>query len=174
MENQQPNTEETPTPSEDRAGEDTAGLDRIRDILFGTAQRELERRVVRSDTQSTARLLELEQESRRRLEILEAHVKRETESLLARLQAEIGTVTEAMRKQAREQRDALSDLETKLGRFEEASARGQRDMRHELLDQAKGFLDELQRVRKDVLASLQDQLGLDEGEGGAEGQRRHH
>jgi hypothetical protein len=178
METEQTSSGEALTGPGERAGEETAGLERIREILFGSAQRDLERRVVRSDSQASARLLELEQETRRRVELLEVHVKRETEALLARMQSEVSAIGDTMRKQAREQREALNELEGKLSRIEEVNVRGQRDLRQELLEQAKSFLDELQRMRKDVLASLQEELGLDEEDQpgaphGTEGQRRH-
>ena len=42
--------------------------------------------------------------------------------------------------------------------------RAQRDLREQLLEQAKSFLDELQRSRKELFAILQQELGIVEGE----------
>jgi hypothetical protein len=168
-----------PAPEEGRSAEpnidESAGLDRIREILFGTTQRELERRVLRVDTQSNTRLIELEQETRRRLEMLEAHVKRETETVVGHLERELSATSETLRKLAREHREALGEVEDKLARVEEAASSEQRELRHQLLEQAKTYLDELQRVRKDLMSSIQEQIGLDEEDRGAayepEGQR---
>jgi hypothetical protein len=164
MEPDQSNSGGAVAPEERRTPEELGALERIREILFGASQRDLDRRLLRVDNQSSARLLELEQETRRRIEIFEAHLKQETETLTARLQSEVGAVGESMRKLGRQQRDSLSELEDRVGRIEESVARGQRELRQQLLDQAKGFLDELQRMRKDLLASLQEELGLEESE----------
>jgi len=139
-------------------------LEQIREILFGADYRELERRVVRVDNLFGARQRELEQEARRRIDMLEAHIRRESEAMMTRLEAELNSSSDALRRLAHDQREALSALEEKLGRVEEASSRGQRELRHEQLEQAKTFLDELQRLRKDLMATIREELGIAEGE----------
>jgi hypothetical protein len=154
-------SEARPSTTELRAD---GGLEQIREILFGAGSRELERRVVRVDSQFGARISELEQETRRRIELLESHISRETESVMGRFKAELSTHAEALRKLASEHHTAVGDLEQKLARAEEASARAHRELRQQLLEQAKSFLDELQQLRKDLLATLQEELALGEGE----------
>jgi hypothetical protein len=162
-----------------RAEEMSAGgLEQIRDILFGTAHRELERRLVRAEAQLAARAQELERETRRRMEVLESHLKQETEGLLARLEREAAQTGEGLRAANRESRDAFAHLEQKLTVAAETSERGQRELRRQLLEQTKSFLDELQQLRRDLLATLQEELGLAEGElaegpGEAEEHPRH-
>jgi len=156
---------ETPRSPETRAEETVyAGLEQIREILYGSSHRELERRLARADAHLVARTRELEQENRRRMDVLEAHVKRETEALLGRLERESAETAEALRKMARDHSEAVAGVEQKLAKIEESSAQGGREMRQQLLDQAKSFLDELRRLRRELLAAMQRELGLTEGE----------
>jgi hypothetical protein len=149
-------------PAEAKA-EDT-GLEQIREILFGSVHRELERRLVRADAHLLTRGHELEQETRRRTEVLETHLKKETEALAARLDRELAENSDTLRKLTREYRDAIANLEQKVGKLEESSAQAQREIRRQLLDQAKSFLDELQQLRKELVATLQQELRMAEGE----------
>lgn len=143
-------------------------LDKIRDILFGSFYRELDRRLVRANAHLAARIHESEQESRRRIDVLEAHLKKETEAILARLEREFLETNETLRKTTHEHREAFSSLEQKIAKVEDARAAGQRELRRQLLDQAKTSLDELQDLRKELLATLQQELCLAEGEFGEE------
>ena len=158
--------------------EGRVGLEKIREILFGAIHRELERKLVRADAQLVARAHELEHEHRRRTEVLEAHLKKEMEALGSRLERVSIDTAESLRKMSREHHDGLISLEQRLTKIEEASTAGQRELRQQLLEQAKSFLDELQHLRKDILATLEQELRLSEGElvqepHGAEGHPRH-
>ena len=158
-------TGEVPRSPETRAEEIVyAGLEQIREILYGAAHRELERRLARADAHLVARTRELEQENRRRMDVLEAHVKKETEALLGRIERESAETADALRKMARDHSEAVAGVEHKLAKIEESSAQGGREMRQQLLDQAKSFLDELRRLRRELLAAMQRELGLTEGE----------
>lgn len=145
-----------------------AGLDKIRDILFGGFYRDLDRRLVRVGAHLSARVRESEQDSRRRIEVLEAHVKKDTEALVSRLASEFVETSDTLRKTTREHREAFASLEQKIAKLEECNAAGQRELRHQILEQAKTFLDELQNLRKELLTTLQQELSLDEGEFGEE------
>jgi hypothetical protein len=143
-----------------------AGLDQLREILFGPMYRELERGLHRLDAHLALRARDLEEESRRRTEVLESHLKNETTAISARLDRELSEIGDSLRKIGREHRDAIAGVEQKLAKLEESGARNDRELRHQLLDQAKSFLDEVQRLRKELFATLQQELGLAEREGG--------
>jgi hypothetical protein len=142
-----------------------AGLDQIREILFGPMYRELERGLLRLDAHLATRARDLEEESRRRTEVLELHLKNETAAISARLDRELSEIGDSLRKIGREHRDAIAGVEQKLAKLEESGARNDRELRHQLLEQAKSFLDEVQRLRKELFATLQQELGLAEREG---------
>jgi hypothetical protein len=154
------------------------GLDQIREILFGALFRELERRMARSDLHLSARSKEIEQEARRRTEVLETHLRTAIGALAARVENSLVEAADALRNVTRENREAVSALEKRIAKAEEAGTVAQRELRNQLLEQAKTFLDELQRLRQEMLATLQEELGLSEGEiaeerGEAEERARH-
>jgi hypothetical protein len=151
-------------------------LAQLREILFGAAQRDLERRLERADVHLAARAHELEQESRRRTEVIEAHIRRETEALTASMERELAERSETLRAITREHRESLTALEQRVAKLEEQASRAQRELRQQLLEQAKGFLDEIQRLRHEFTDALERELGLtgraqEEEEVGAEERR---
>jgi hypothetical protein len=152
-------------------------LVQLREILFGAAQRELERRLARIDAHLAARSQDLDQESRRRVEVLEAHVRKDTEMLTARLERELSERGDAVRAMGREHRESMSALEQRVARLEETLVHAQRDLRNQMLEQAKSFLDEIRRLRLELNETLEQELGLAEGaeEGGVgrEEERTH-
>jgi hypothetical protein len=77
----------------------------------------------------------------------------------------LSEIGDSLRKIGREQRDAIAGVEQKLAKLEESGARNDRELRHQLLEQAKSFLDEVQRLRKELFATLQQELRLAEAEG---------
>jgi hypothetical protein len=123
------------------------GLDEIREILFGREQRALEHRMSRADAHFSSRSRDIEEDVRRRIEILETHVKRDAEALASRLET---------------QREWISKLEQQLAKAEESAARAQREQRHQMLEQAKAFLDEIGQLRKEFSAALQQEWPLGE------------
>jgi hypothetical protein len=134
------------------------GLDQIREILFGAVFRELERRLTRTDLHSGNRTKEIEQEARRRTDVLENHLQKDIDALSMRVEHALTEAFDALHTVERENRDAISALEKRIVKAEEAGTSAQRDLRNQLLAQAKSFLDEMQRLRTEVTATLQNDL----------------
>jgi hypothetical protein len=160
-----PGSEKTEAHPTNARTEDGAGLEQIRELLFGPMYRELERGLLRLDAHLATRGRDLEEQSRRRTEVLEAHLKNETAAISARIDRELSEIGDSLRKLGREQRDAIAGVEQKLAKLEESGARNDRELRHQLLDQAKSFLDEVQRLRTELFATVQQELGLADREG---------
>lgn len=175
-----PGNEKTGAHSTSARTEDSghAGLEQIRELLFGPMYRELERGLLRLDAHLATRARDLEDQSRRRTDVLEAHLKNETAAISARIDRELSEIGDSLRKISREQRDAIAGVEQKLAKLEESGARNDRELRQQLLDQAKSFLDEVQRLRTELFASLQQELGLADREGAEDlhetGESRRH
>jgi hypothetical protein len=140
------------------------GLDQIREILFGALFRDLERKLARSDLHMSTRSKELEQEARRRTEVLEGHLRTEITAVATRAEHAFIEAADSLRNLARENRDAITALEKRIAKAEEAEAMAQRDLRTHLLEQAKSFLDELQHLRSELLAMFQEEFGAPDGE----------
>src|SRR5262249_37825671 len=67
------------------AAERKDGIDQVREILVGAIQRDLERKLARTESHLNARLAEIQQEARRRTEVIEAHLRKESDALSARM-----------------------------------------------------------------------------------------
>lgn len=135
------------------------GIEQIREVLFGATQREIERRLARVESHFAARLSEVQQESRKRTEVIEAHMQKELDTLAVRTQSEIVELREALRGFTRERRDASSTLEQRIAKAEESLSTALHELRQQILDQAKAFLDELQRQRTELTETLERELG---------------
>jgi hypothetical protein len=140
------------------------GLEQVREILFGAFFRELERRLSRTDIHTSTRSKEIELEARRRADVLETHLQKDIEALASRVEHALREGSEALHVVERENRDAIGALEKRLSKAEEAAAGAQRDLRNQMLVEAKSFLDELQRLRKELISTFQgDMLARDTG-----------
>jgi hypothetical protein len=135
-------------PTEDR------GLEQLREILVGGIQRDLERRVTRAESHSSIRATELQQDAKQRIEMIEAHIRAELDALASR----------------------TTTLEQRTASLEGTLARMQQEVRDQILQQAKVFLDELQKVRAELVAMLdhelhafEESLGEDEPRGESRG-----
>jgi len=141
------------------------GLERIREILLGDILAELERRLARIDSQLANRTSELHQDARHRTDVLEAHVRKEIDALSARAGQDNHELNDAIRILRQDQREAIAQIEQRLTRIEErvdtSIARIERDTRQQSLDQAKSFLNELERIRHQLRSSIVRELGLE-------------
>jgi hypothetical protein len=145
-------------------GEALASLEQVREILYGAHARELERKLLRVDAHLAAEAEELRKEMRRRLGVLEAHVQRESDALVARFESERAAHVDALANMGRESREAITTLEQRVTKMEEALARAQRELRQQVLDQAKAFVDETQRTRDEVVAMIEREVSLSYGD----------
>lgn len=147
------------------------GIEQIREILVGAIQRDLERRLARAESHFQARAAELQQEARRRTEVVEAHLKKETDALSSRIDGDSVETKDSLRVIAREHREAVSALEQRVVKVEEALVKVQHVLRDEMLNQAKSFLDELQALRTELSQTIERELGALDLEGEEPGYR---
>jgi len=135
------------------------GIGQIREVLFGAAQREIERRLARVESHFVARLSDVQQESRKRTEVIEAHMRKELDMLALRTQSETAELRDALRESTRERRDASAALEQRIAKAEESLSNALHELRQQILDQSKAFLDELQRQRMELTETMERELG---------------
>ena len=148
-------------------------LEQLREILFGAAQREVDRRLRRIDAHLSAKTHDVEAEVKRRTDLLDAHFRREIDALSSRYDSDGTDARESIRALAREHREAMSALEQRISKLEESQLRAHRELRDRILEQAKASIDEVRRVREELSATLERELGsqddaLDEEPRGAE------
>ncbi len=147
-------------------------IEQVREILVGPTQRDLERKLQRAEAHLSTRLNEIQQETRRRTDVIEAHLRRELEALSGRLEGELVELREGLRAFTRDHRETSSGADQRVAKLEEAFARAQHETRSEILEQAKTFLDELQRTRSEFTDTLERELSSFESEAEEEPERR--
>ena len=131
-----PPTGEIPNaPKGDQAG--AANLDKVRDILFGTQMREVDRRLVRLEERLLKETSELKVEVRNRLDAFEAYMRHESESLAGQIKTE------------RRDREGV----------DEQLSKEQRELRQQLLEQHQRLSDDLRRKIDEVLEALAREAG---------------
>ena len=120
----------------------------MRDILFGSHMREVERRFARLEERLLKETQDLKEEVKRRLEALESFARAESESLADQLRGERGERLESTR--TLERRDTTLD---------EALTKGHRELRQQMLEQHQRLSDDIRQKIDEVLASLARETG---------------
>src|SRR5262245_61291037 len=122
-------------------------LEQIREIVVGAIQRDLERKLTRVESHLSTRITELQQEARRRTDVIETHLRKETDALSARVEKDLVEIKEALRGLSRDHRETSGAVGQRVAKLEETVSHAQQELRSQILDQAKSFMDEMQRMR---------------------------
>ncbi|MDI3289861.1 hypothetical protein [Polyangium sp. 15x6] len=139
-------------------------LDQVREILFGAYVRDFERKIARIEGLVASQGEELRADTRRMIDVLEAHVKRETDAQNAQRESDRTAQMAALNNVAREARDAVAELDQRIKKLEDGLIRAQRDFRQQILDEAKGFVEQSRSLRDELMSTLQRELALYTGE----------
>jgi hypothetical protein len=131
-----------------------ASLEKVRDILFGSQMREVDRRFARLEERIAKDTRDLKDEIKRRLDAFEQFVKGENESLSSQLRNEQAERADGDAKQARELADTTRAFERRTTTLDEQQARNQREIRQQLLEQHQRLSDDLREKVDEVLAAL--------------------
>jgi hypothetical protein len=114
-----------------------ANLDKVRDILFGSQLREIDRRLTRLEERQTKEMNDLKSDVKSRLDAFDSYMRHETEALSVQIQTE--------------RRDR--------GSTDEQLSKGQRELREQLLDQHQHLSGDIRRKIDEVLAALARETG---------------
>src|SRR5262249_16873637 len=122
----------SPAAKPDAAG--GANLDKVRDILFGTHMREVERRFARLEERLIKDTNALKDNVKRRLDALESYIRQETEALAGQLKSEHEDRSESDERSSQELKDTARALERRISSVDDQSSKGQREMRQLMLE----------------------------------------
>jgi hypothetical protein len=139
------------------AGDETTGpgnLEKVRDILFGSQMREVDRRFLRLEERILKETRDLRDDIKRRLDALEAYTNKEADALGAQLRQEHGERLDAHAKLSRELADTTTGFERRSSALDEQLARGQREIRQMILEQQQRLTEEMRVKVDEVLAAL--------------------
>jgi hypothetical protein len=150
------NTEENKG-SNGAIGADGGGenVDRIREILFGSQQREFEKKLARFDERLAAEAAALRDESKKRFDSLNLYIKNEVESMAERLKAEQDDRVEKLNLLGRELKELAKGTEKRLTQIDELASKNQRDLRKQILDQGEELSGEFRRLHQELKSSLE-------------------
>ncbi len=129
-------------------------LERTRELLFGSVQREIEKRFARLEERLTREMGETRDEFRRRLGQFEVHTKGEIESLSAQLVAEREERSRLFKAAGGERAAAHGSLEEKIAQLVESSGRATRDLTNQTRDQHRLIAEEMQQKFDTLSANL--------------------
>jgi hypothetical protein len=146
----EPRDKTTPAPAEEGAG----NLDKVRDILFGSQMRDLDRRFAKVEERLSSEAADLHEELRRRLAALEQFVRAETEALVQRIKAEHDERAESVAGVSRDLQAAVAASDRRSGALDDQLARAQRELRQQILDVHQQLADELRDRMNGLLARL--------------------
>ncbi|MBU7586697.1 MAG: hypothetical protein KAF91_28195 [Nostoc sp. TH1S01] len=133
---------------------ETNSLDKVRDILFGSQIREIDKRFARLEERLISELVNVRDETRKRLDALESYIKQEVDSLTEQLKKEQLERDAVMRSHSEEQKNINLSLENKIAQIDEQATSRQRELRDQILNQSKNLQDDLQKKYEEILAVL--------------------
>ncbi|HSC26694.1 MAG TPA: hypothetical protein VLD67_05440 [Vicinamibacterales bacterium] len=131
-----------------------ASLDKVRDILFGSQMRDVERRFARLEERLVRETNELKEDVRKRLEALEAYARQETETLAGRIRTEHDDRVEGDSGLSSELKETARSFERRAASIDEQLAKAQREVRQQMLEQHQRLSDDTRQKMEEVLAAL--------------------
>ena len=137
----------------------TASLEKVRDILFGSQMREVDRRFARLEERLLKETRDLREDVRKRLDALEQYASKETESLAEQFRHEQTDRAESDAKLARELADTARTFERRSAALDEQVSRSHREIRQQMLEQHQRLTDDLRERIDEVLGVLARETG---------------
>ncbi len=131
-----------------------ASLDKVRDILFGSQMRDVERRFARLEERLLKETTDLKDDVRRRLDTLEAYIRRENESLEGQIKSERGDRVDAHSGLSNELKETARGFERRATTIDEQHSKGQRELRQQMLEQHQRLSDDLRQKVEEILGTL--------------------
>jgi DNA anti-recombination protein RmuC len=152
----QPNVNNTTAQIERRAsaGDDAqlGNLDKVRDILFGSQMRDLDRRFAKVEDRLVSETADLKDDLRRRVAAVEQFARSETDTLLQRIKAEHDERSEGTASLSRDLQAASAALDKRISGVDEQLARAHRELRQQILEVHQQLADEM-RDKIDALVA---------------------
>ena len=131
-------------------------IDKIRDILFGSQSRQIEKKMAAMEDKLDKEIAALRSETKTILDTLEQFVRKELLSLSDQLSAEKAERSESAEHLADRIADAKKNMEKKIGILGDKMIKDQRDIQEQILQQSKNLMEEMHQ-KNDALQMSLDQ-----------------
>jgi chromosome segregation ATPase len=136
-------------------GGEVAGVDKIRDLLFGNQMQDYDRRFSLLEERFLQRFREIEAETARNLSSLELSAKKQMESLAAQLREEKDLRTDADKEIERTEREHNDTVEKRLRSTSEQLSRLERDQAERLTQEVQSLREEIKRKNEDIQHTIE-------------------
>ena len=134
---------------------EVVGVDKIRDLLFGSQMQDYDRRFSMLEERFLQRFREMESETARKLSSLESSAKQQSESLAAQLCEEKDLRTDADKEIDRTQRDHNDTVEKRLRSISDQLSRIERDQADRLTQEVQLLREEIKRKHDDLQQTIE-------------------
>jgi DNA anti-recombination protein RmuC len=130
-------------------------LDKVRDILFGSQMRDVEKKFARLEERLLKECTSLREDTKKRLDGIENYIKQEVESLSQRIVSEQNRRDEGIQALVEENKRISNNLDKKLTQLDENVNNNQRELREQILNQSKTLQNDILQKYEELLAALQ-------------------
>jgi hypothetical protein len=137
------------------ADSEIVGVDKIRDLLFGSQMQDYDRRFSMLEERFLQRFREIESETARNLSSLELSAKQQMESLAAQLREEKDLRTDADKEIERTEREHNDTVEKRLRSTSEQLSRLERDQADRLAQEVQSLREEIKRRSEDIQRTIE-------------------
>ena len=134
---------------------EVVGVDKIRDLLFGSQMQDYDRRFSMLEERFLQRFREIESESARNLSSFESSAKKQMDSLAAELREEKDLRTDADKEIDRTQREHNETVEKRLRLISEQLSRLERDQADRLAQEVQSLREEIKRKNEDIQRAIE-------------------
>ena len=134
---------------------EVAGVDKIRDLLFGNQMQDYDRRFSMLEERFLQRFREIESETVRNISSLESSAKKQMESFAAELREEKDLRTDADKEIERVEREHNDTTEKRLRSVSEQVSRLEREQTDRLAQEVQSLRDELRRRNEDIQHTIE-------------------
>ena len=131
-------------------------IDKIRDILFGSQTRQIEKKLTAMEDKIDKDIQSLRSETKTTLDTLEQFLRKEMQSLSDQLAGEKSERGESVDNLSAKIADTKKALEKKMGLLSDKMVKDQSDTQEQILKQSKNLLEEMHQ-KNDALQNRLDQ-----------------
>lgn len=134
---------------------EVAGVDKIRDLLFGNQMQDYDRRFSLLEERFLQRLREIESETARNLSSLESNAKKQMESFAAELREEKDLRIDADKEIERMEREHNDTVERRLRSTSDQLSRFEREQNDRLTQEVQSLREEIKRRNEDIRRTIE-------------------
>lgn len=131
-------------------------IDKIRDILFGSQTRQIEKKLTAMEDKIDTEIKSLRSETKTTLDTLEQFLRKEMQTLADQLAGEKTERGESLDNLSEKIAGTHKTLEKKLGQLSDKVVKDQRDTQEQILKQSKTLMEEIHQ-KNDAIEKRMDQ-----------------